>query len=41
MGEQPPWNAYGQQDPNQWPGQPYQNQPTYPAQQPYGQQSYP
>jgi hypothetical protein len=33
VGEQPPWNPYGQQEPNQW-----QGQPPYPSQQPYGQQ---
>lgn len=38
MGEQPPWNPYGQQDPDQWQGQPpYPGQQPYPPQQPYGQ----
>jgi hypothetical protein len=42
VGEQPPWNPYGQQDPNQWPGQPpYQGQPPYPPQQTYGRQQEP
>jgi len=37
VGEQSPWNPYGQQDPNQWQGQPpYQGQPSYPQQQTYG-----
>ncbi len=33
MGEQPPWNPYGQHEPNQW-----QGQPPFRSQQPYGQQ---
>lgn len=33
MGEQPPWNPYGQHEPDQW-----QGQPPYPPQQPYGRQ---
>lgn len=33
MGEQPPWNPYGQHEPNQW-----QGQPPFRPQQPYGQQ---
>jgi hypothetical protein len=42
MGEQPPWNSYGQQDPNQWQGQPpYQSQPPYSPQQTYGRQQQP
>jgi hypothetical protein len=42
VSEQPPWNPYDQQDPNQWRGQPlHQGQPPYPPQQPYGQQPYP
>ena len=42
MGEQPPWNPYSQQDPNQWQGQPsYQGQPPYPPQQTYGRQQEP
>ena len=42
MSEQPPWDAFGRQDPRQ-----YQGQPQYPPQQPnvppepYGQQAYP
>ena len=41
MGEQPSWNPWGQQVPNQWQekslyqGQPYQGQPD-PGQSPYG-----
>lgn len=38
MGEQPPpWDAFGQQDPRQYQGQPQYPPPT----QPYGQQPYP
>jgi hypothetical protein len=38
VGEQPLWNPYGQHDPNQWQGQPYQGRPPYP-QQSYRQQA--
>jgi hypothetical protein len=38
VGEQPPWNPYGQHDPNQWQGQPYQGRPPYPPQQSYRQE---
>jgi len=34
VSEQPPWGAFGQQDPRQ-------GQPQYPPQQPFGQQPYP
>ena len=36
MSDQPPWGAFGQQDPRQ-----YQGQSQYPPQQRYGQQAYP
>lgn len=36
MSAQPPWGAFGQQDPRQG-----QGQPQYPPRQPYGQQPYP
>jgi hypothetical protein len=40
VGEQPSWNPYNQQDPDQWQVQPpYQGQPPYPPQQPYEQQA--
>jgi hypothetical protein len=38
VGEQPPWNPYGQPDPNQWQGRTYPGRPPYPPQQPYEQQ---
>lgn len=45
MGEQPPWNPYGQREPNQWQGQPpYQGTPygqPYQQDRPNGQQTRP
>jgi hypothetical protein len=39
VGEQPPWDPYGHQEPNEWQGQPsYGGQVPYRPQQPHGQQ---
>lgn len=37
MGEQPPWNPYGQHDPDQWQDQLYHSGPQYPPQVSYRQ----